>query len=144
MKQLNQTDSLEFITAGKAIFTCKSLKTGNRFTYKVSAPKDAVKETATLLFAQVLSGPDNNSDYRFFGCLLKKDGKWGFATSPKSKISLEAPSVIAFNYVINNLADSREMPQVEIWHEGKCGRCGRKLTTPESLEIGLGPECAQK
>ena len=31
---------------------------------------------------------------------------------------------------------------VEVWHEGICGRCGRKLTVPESVERGLGPECA--
>ena len=27
------------------------------------------------------------------------------------------------------------------WHEGRCGRCGRKLTVPESIEAGYGPEC---
>jgi hypothetical protein len=29
-----------------------------------------------------------------------------------------------------------------VWHEGRCGRCGRKLTVPESIESGFGPECA--
>jgi len=29
-------------------------------------------------------------------------------------------------------------------HEGKCGRCGRKLTVPLSIETGIGPECASK
>lgn len=32
---------------------------------------------------------------------------------------------------------------VEIWHEGKCGRCGRQLTVPESIESGFGPECVK-
>lgn len=144
MKQLAQNQSLEFITAGKAIFTCRSQKTGNRFTYKVSAPKDVVKEEATLLFAQVLTGSDNTSDYSFFGCLRKVENKWYFATSPKSRIGAGAPSVVAFDYIIRNLSEGREMAQLEIWHEGKCGRCGRKLTTPQSIEIGLGPECSQK
>jgi hypothetical protein len=27
-------------------------------------------------------------------------------------------------------------------HAGKCGRCGRKLTVPQSIETGIGPECA--
>ena len=31
---------------------------------------------------------------------------------------------------------------VQVWHEGRCGKCGRKLTVPESLTSGLGPECA--
>ena len=34
-------------------------------------------------------------------------------------------------------------PALEVWHEGRCGRCGRKLTTPQSVETGFGPVCAQ-
>jgi hypothetical protein len=30
---------------------------------------------------------------------------------------------------------------LEVWHEGRCGRCGRALTVPESVERGIGPEC---
>jgi hypothetical protein len=33
---------------------------------------------------------------------------------------------------------------VEFWHEGKCCRCGRKLTVPASIASGIGPECATK
>ena len=33
---------------------------------------------------------------------------------------------------------------VEIWHEGKCGKCGRPLTVPSSIENGLGPSCLKK
>lgn len=35
------------------------------------------------------------------------------------------------------------LDRVEVWHEGSCGRCGRKLTVPSSIETGLGPECAE-
>jgi hypothetical protein len=35
-----------------------------------------------------------------------------------------------------------DLPEsLEIWHEGSCLRCGRKLTVPESIESGYGPEC---
>jgi hypothetical protein len=33
---------------------------------------------------------------------------------------------------------------VEIWHEGRCCRCGRRLTVPESIYAGIGPDCAGK
>lgn len=43
------------------------------------------------------------------------------------------------------LADALDvLGKVEVWHEGSCGRCGRKLTVPESIANGLGPECAEK
>jgi hypothetical protein len=31
-----------------------------------------------------------------------------------------------------------------IMHDGHCSVCGRKLTTPESLDSGIGPVCAAK
>ena len=32
---------------------------------------------------------------------------------------------------------------LEVWHEGRCGRCNRALTVPESIASGIGPECAK-
>ena len=141
---ISHSSALDFITAGKAIFTCKSLKTGTRFTYKVAAPKDQSKEASSILFVQVLTGSDNTSDYSFFGCLRRNGDTWSFATSPKSRISANAPSVSAFDYIIRNLSADKTINQLEIWHEGKCCRCGRKLTDPTSIETGIGPECASR
>jgi hypothetical protein len=31
-----------------------------------------------------------------------------------------------------------------VLEESRCIRCNRKLTTPESIEAGIGPECANK
>lgn len=40
---------------------------------------------------------------------------------------------------------SFEMRKVyEVSEERECRRCGRKLTTPESIEAGIGPECEQR
>lgn len=38
----------------------------------------------------------------------------------------------------------QDLPECEVWHEGRCGRCGRKLTVPESIETGIGPDCAKR
>ena len=141
---LPQNTALSFITAGKAIFTCKSLKTGNRFTYRVEVPKGKDAKDATIFFVKVLTGSDNCSDYSFFGCIRKQNGSVFFTPSAKSRISTKAPSVVAFEHILHNLATNREMPSLEIWHEGACCRCGRKLTTPESVQAGIGPECSKR
>ena len=43
-----------------------------------------------------------------------------------------------------NLADDIQ-PLVDkgfnLHHEGRCCRCGRVLSTPESCDRGIGPEC---
>lgn len=33
---------------------------------------------------------------------------------------------------------------VRVLEESVCGRCGLALTNPESIDIGIGPECAKK
>ena len=34
------------------------------------------------------------------------------------------------------------LTQAEVWHDGHCSCCGKKLTVPESLSTGIGPICA--
>lgn len=35
-----------------------------------------------------------------------------------------------------------ELPNgIEIYHTGQCAVCGRKLTNPKYMEIGIGPKC---
>ena len=46
---------------------------------------------------------------------------------------------------VAQLATKARIPEhLEIFHEGRCCACGRKLTTPESILSGIGPECAKK
>ena len=32
----------------------------------------------------------------------------------------------------------------EFWHEGRCAACARRLTVPNSIATGFGPECADR
>ena len=124
---------LQFIKAGKAIFTVSNTNTGNRFSFKVK--KCGEKE---LWFVSVLNGPDNWTNYRYIGSIFDKD----FRLTKKS-ISTDAPSFKAFSW-LNQVLNTRDLPEfVKIHHEGRCGRCGRRLTVPESVESGFGPECIQ-
>lgn len=46
---------------------------------------------------------------------------------------------------VNHLGPSKALPtQVQFWHEGRCGHCGRRLTVPASIFTGFGPDCAEK
>lgn len=119
----------EYATAGNATLTLQSEKTGVHFTYKVKAAKDNTE----LFFVSLLSGSDNTSDYQYLGII--REGK--FTTTRASRASNDAPSVKAFSYFWN----SSTPVQLTVRHAGKCGRCGRTLTEPESLDSGLGPEC---
>lgn len=137
--------ALRFMLAGNATITLRSKKTGTRYTYKLNRPKDDENAPPAwaaneMVFVSLLTGSDNENDFKYFGQL--KRGV--FYHGRKAKISAEAESVIAFDWAYRNLVKGRLSDQLEIWHEGSCGRCGRKLTVPESVRSGFGPECITK
>jgi hypothetical protein len=127
----------QFALAGNATFTLQSLKTGTRFTFKVRVAEN----NDTMHFVSVLVGPDNCNDYRYFGFIRR--GVF-FHGGQKAKIGAEAPSVKAFKWFWEHSANGKATPQLEVSHEGRCGRCGRALTVPESIRSGFGPECIGK
>lgn len=124
-------DVRAFLLAGRALFTIRSVKTGARFTFKVVR-----KDSSDMWHVRVLSGPDNCSDYNYIG-FIGRTGNQFFAKKRKGGGYSSSPSVKAFSWFLQNV----DSPMVEVWHEGRCGRCGRRLTVPESLETGFGPEC---
>jgi hypothetical protein len=127
----------DFILAGNATVTLVSGKTGTRFTYRVRSPE----KIENLHFVSVLTGSSNENDYSYLGTIFSAKE---FAHGKKSKIGKDATSARAWAWAWNYLSKGQLPPNCEVWHDGRCGRCGRKLTTPESVAKGLGPECSKK
>jgi hypothetical protein len=135
MSQLQCQDAAKFALAGNAVFTIVSTRTGTRFTYRVRV----CENDATLYFVQVLTGPDNTSDYKYLGIIRRGVFFW----TKKSSIARDAPSSKAFEWFWAHTMRG-DLAGVDIHHEGRCGRCGRPLTVPESIQSGFGPECINK
>lgn len=126
----------KFILAGNAFFTVKNDNTGKHITFNVSKVEDK-----DLWFVSTLTGADNTNDYTYMGVI---NGN-GFRPTKKSKISTDAVSFKGFNWLWNQVSSKTELPEnVKFFHAGRCGRCGRTLTTPESVEMGFGPICMEK
>lgn len=123
----------EFMLAGNATFTIQGKE--HRFTYKVRKPDDA-----NMHFVSLMTGPDNENSFSYLGFIRDRF----FVHGKKSKISKDAISVVAFTWFWSHLKENKDFSPMEFWHEGRCGRCGRKLTVPESIENGIGPECARR
>jgi hypothetical protein len=138
-----------FILAGNAIFTIVSKKTGARKTFRVQAKKGATD----FWFVSLLVGPSNTEDYKYLGALWVKGNKTAaadFGDHPalgwkQNKQGWGEDASVAFAWIVRNLngeTDGEIFDHAEVYHEGRCGRCGRTLTTPESVATGLGPVCA--
>lgn len=125
--------TVRFLLAGNAYVTFESRRTGTRFTYRVVAGDKPGRH-----LVNVLVGPDNGASYVYLGCVY--DGR-AYSHSAKSKITKDAPSAVAFTWAWRALSGGKMPVDLAVYHEGRCGKCGRRLTTPESVSTGLGPKC---
>ena len=136
--QLTTADSaVAFLLAGNATITLVSKKTGNRFTYRIRAGYTDAGTKPYLWFISLLRGENNESDYSYLGRITNNQLFIGRKVPKPNDISRSCPSALAFDYFWQHLSRGNIPPLLEIWHEGKCGRCNKKLTVPESIEIGI-------
>lgn len=129
------SSAIDLITAGNCTFTIKGRE--SRFTYKFSKAENK----DDFYFVSLLTGSNNNDDFCYIGTFGKS---FGYKHGVKSRINHEAVSIKALEYTLSFILTKIPHPQIQIWHEGKCCRCGRKLTDPDSISIGLGPYCQTK
>lgn len=136
------------LQGGHGTFTLVSPKSQARYTYRLTVDqcRDGLWVTVWWLY-----GTDNEVDYA-------RLARFPAATPEQllypRKAHSRPPSWVAFDYLLWRLfrwpqvaGDAPSKPTcevLEIWHHGVCGRCGRKLTTPESIQRGLGPKCAAR
>ena len=118
----------------------RSRKTDKHFTFKVKASKKDTDDC--VFFVSVLSGPDNVSNYSYIG-IIGSDRKT-FKLTQKSNISMDALSYQAFSFFLKNIVCNKLHNDLEVFHSGRCGRCGKLLTDPISITRGLGPHCASR
>lgn len=138
---------LNFVMGGNSTFTVRSVRTGTRYTFKICKPNFANEKTSLrnpeMFLVKVLIGQDNENDYLLFGKIVNNV----FTLTQKAKvagITYQTGYVVAIMWVLQNLFAGVEPKNTEIWHAGRCGRCGRKLTVPESILLGMGSDCASK
>lgn len=127
-------DIARFMHAGNATLTLKSEKTGVHYTYRVKPNK----KQEDRYFVEVLTGPDNGSNYSYLGVDVGGDA---LIVGARSRFKKFDPPAEAFRFLQRAIKRGEIPETLKVYHAGRCGRCGRKLTHPESIESGFGPEC---
>jgi len=134
----------QFILAGDATFTIDTPADGHR-TFRVRY-NEASERWPECWFVSMLTGSDNESDYSYLGKLDRFTGQ--LVLTAKSKLPADSHAVRLLNRVLARVWTgdhaAYEHHGFITHHEGRCGRCGRKLTVPSSIESGIGPECAKQ
>jgi len=122
-----------YVKAGNSLFTVENATTGERYTYKIKKCDDQ-----EVWFVRFLFGPDNTKHYRYLGTIFGND----FQATRKTCMSKDAKVFAWFKRLNEFISSNKELPShMRVYHTGSCGRCGRTLTVPASVEAGFGPEC---
>lgn len=125
----------DYMLAGKATFTVKSTATGIHYTFRMEKAEDR-----NMWFVSLLTLGDT---YTYMGVV---DGyPLSFRRTRRSNYLETSKTVRVFRWCFGNVVLQRRFPQnLEVRHEGSCGKCGRPLTRPDSIDRGIGPECAKR
>ena len=123
----------DYIVGGRGILTVRSVRTGVHFTFKIGKPARA--DGPWVLFVSVLIGREN---YEYLGHLGVAEMSF---TSSRRTTRTMATAAKAFEFLMACLKKGALHADLEVSHEGRCGCCGRRITTPGSLAAGIGPEC---
>ena len=122
--------------------------------YTITGPKghrtfeiSTVENPASALYGKriigLLAGSDNESDYRNFGFVTET----GIAVWKKNRGNGQKSAYEIFAQLLWALATgegAERYPNYSLLTEGRCIRCNRRLTEPQSIITGIGPVCAQR
>jgi len=134
----NLQDIRKFILAGRAKFTLESRKTGKHYTFRCrefEETKERVEEEKIWWIDLLTAG----GKFEYL-CRLKAGRVHVKFGQPRTK-PIEAIDWFmkrVWHLKTDSLQDCR------FFHTNQCGMCGRELTTPESVQKGIGPECSKK
>lgn len=96
----------------------------------------------------LLTGSNNELDYTGFA-FLSDDDEIVVWKSKRIDASGKPTIFMWYKYILEVLlcgfpnTKNLDMTRYKVFEERRCMRCNRTLTTPESIQRGIGPECAQ-
>ena len=122
-----------FITGGLATFTLRDTNARFRATYIIKSDP-----LTPIYWVGWLRSPDMDLHQGVYLGYMKRS-PMVFKITGKSKMVGSRSSEL-FKRFMNNNANPDEVG-IEVYFEGRCGRCGRYLSAEESLSSGFGPEC---
>ena len=133
MSDLVVSSSVFSLAKHNGCITVENTVRGTHRTFQIRTQSEDSSFAPGERVIGLLVGPDNESDYQNFG-FVKPDG------SVRIWSRFRGTEYTSLVRVLQHVAHYESLGCV--YHiEGRCRVCNRKLTTPESVESGLGPVC---
>ncbi len=131
-----------FILAGRATFTIENLARDTHRTFKVVKVKNLV-----LWHVYIRTCKDNKyverTKWTACGSIIMVEDVPHLIHDDWSQVEKKSPSYKEADWMVRNM-NCMTLPQYNLlnfFHEGRCGRCGLRLTDPDSIRAGFGPYC---
>ena len=123
-----------YMTGGHAVVTLLS-DSGKHHTYSFNAPTNKKPGEDTLFIRTLVA----DGEWGYVGMYKNRD----FHFTAKSQYKADSEIVKGAAFIIRlMLQEGFYNPKMHLFHEGVCSRCGRPLTNPASIALGIGPQCA--
>ncbi len=143
----------EFFLAGKATFTIvfpaefaeTNCLNAERYTFRITH-KEESDRGPECWFVSLLTGQDNENDFSYLGMLDAQTGAVRLTRASRFTEDSWAVKIVR-RVLARGLAGEIGLVEAAGWKvlpSSRCARCNRALTTPRSIEIGLGPDCEEK
>lgn len=127
-----------YCLGGRGITTLENPESGKHHTYEFRRPNNPEDFATDTLFVYVLVKENTWLYVGMFNHLSNN-----FRLTRSSRFMNSSEIVKGVRYIVNKIS-GRSIKLVEpmkFYHEGVCAVCGRKLTTPKSIQLGIGPRC---
>lgn len=130
-------DILNYVRGGKGIVTLQS-PTGVHRTYAFMLPRhpNEFKDGTMFVYTQT-----SNNIWMYVGMLNQNND---FRLTCGSHYSYNHPISKGAFYIVKMMTGRIENSPMKLYHAGICSVCGRKLTNPKSIELGIGRKCKKR
>ena len=121
-------------------YTIRNKTTGEHRTLKIHTQAPDARFAPGARIVSLLTGSSNEKDYTGFG-FLSDDGIriWKRYRGNGHRTAHEWYAKMLWDFLANHGQEFGD--RYDCLCERRCRICNRKLTTPESIELGIGPVC---
>lgn len=121
-------------------FTIESTESGEHRTFQIRTQPSNAEFVPGKRILSILSGPENTGDYTGFA-FVDESGIHVWRSKLGGQYELYAEQL--WSLALDGAFSPWAQEGYRILMEGRCCRCGRPLTTPQSIRDGIGPVCAE-
>ena len=136
--------TLQLSAVPNGVLTVTNRATGGRRTFRIRTWRNDGNERRVV---EMLTGPDNTADYRGFAFVDVDalEGDFGGQVTVWRRMRHgDWPALAEVVRVVLFAPMHAWRAQLDIHLSRTCVQCNRLLTTPESIERGIGPECERR